>query len=162
MSNLSLGSSDGWEEDVGAAGNNTSPSLYVAASSAALCWRRRVRRLTVNSTWNFIPSTKRSSNLQTNSHNMIWIADTKNDHLCRQKMSLCCLDLTLSWSPVWCCPAAHCGRSRGTSPLSLLRDTQAADRLLAQTDGSQTHQVPDRWTRSTSVTIQVNISAVLI
>lgn len=140
-------------EKAGAAGNSTSPSLCLAASSAARCWRRRVRRLMVNSMLNFMLSTKRSSSLQTNSDTSclnfsFYEAVGQKKNLTKNSfyffvVKCSCKDLTLSWSRVWRCRAAHCVRSRGTSPSSLLKDRPAVYPRVAQTDGSQTHQVPD-------------------
>lgn len=152
MSNLSWGSSVCWEER-GAAGNNTSPSPHVVAISAALCWTRTVRRLTVNSILNFMPSTKRASNLQINteqklceSHILTNVENTDQTNIFY--LNNCILVwgvvLTLSWSRVWHCRAARCGRSHGISLFFLRRDTPTANPLAAQRGGSQTHQGPGR------------------
>lgn len=169
MPHLSLGRSICREEKVGAAGNNTFSSLYLFASSAALCWRRRVRRLIVNSTLNFMLSTKKVSNLERKSQT-VWISVTKKLKMSLLNISkknlyfkilyymvLYSMNLTLNWSPVWHYPAAHCEHSHGTSPLFLLQDTPAAHLLVAQMGGSQTHQVPGRWTRTSNV-LQCNLN----
>lgn len=61
--NLSEGIPGAREEEVDSSGNRTLPRLCVDASSAARCRTRRTMRSTVNSTWNFKPSPKRSSSL---------------------------------------------------------------------------------------------------
>lgn len=149
MPYLSSGNLVCWEK-AGAAGNNTFPNLNLTASSAARCWTRTVRRLTVNSMLNFMLSTKRTSNLQDklceyHVLTRLLYESTKSIFLfVNSCMFLWHQDLTLSWSRVWRCQAAHCERSHGTSPFFHLQDRPAAHPLVAQTDGSQTHQVPGR------------------
>lgn len=76
------------------AGNSTSSRWCVTASSAARCWTRTVRRLMMNSMWNFMFSTQRSTNLWTRIQSKIVFLRTNTGSKCAicGKLCLCVLE----------------------------------------------------------------------